>query len=61
MYEYRNAGNKFRPVTSIVEKAFYVFLIALSIFILGVQIGIKHGRDLQKEDICIEYGYCLPN
>ena len=60
MYECRNAGKKFRPEHSI-EKAFYVFLIALAIFILGVQIGIKHGRDLQKEDICIEYGYCLPN
>ena len=37
----------------------YVFIIALAIFILGVQIGIKHGRELQKEDFQIEYGYCI--
>lgn len=37
--------------------AFYIFLIALAIFILGVQIGIKHGRELQLEDMRIKYGY----
>ena len=37
--------------------AFYIFLISLAIFILGVQVGIKHGRELQLEDIKIEYGY----
>ncbi len=34
-----------------------ILIIALAIFILGVQIGIKHGRELQLEDIRIEYGY----
>ena len=41
--------------------ALYIFLIALAIFILGVQIGIKHGRELQLEDIKIEYGYDFSN
>lgn len=36
---------------------FYIFLIALAIFILGVQVGIKHGRELQIEDMRIKYGY----
>lgn len=44
-----------------IETAFYYFLIALAIFILGVQIGIKHGRDLQIEDFQIQYGYNIPN
>lgn len=48
---------KFRPG----ETALYVFLIALAIFILGVQVGIKHGRELQLEDIKIEYGYDFSN
>ena len=43
------------------ETALYVFLIALAIFILGVQVGIKHGRELQLEDIRIEYGYDFSN
>ena len=43
----------FRPDST----ALYIFLIALAIFILGVQVGIKHGRDLQKQDWEIEYGY----
>lgn len=33
------------------EKYFYIFLIALGIFIVGVQFGIKHGRELQIQDI----------
>ena len=45
----------FRPDST----ALYIFLIA--IFILGVQIGIKHGRELQLEDIKIEYGYDFSN
>lgn len=36
---------------------FYVFLIALAIFLLGVQIGIKQGRISQLEDMRIKYGY----
>jgi hypothetical protein len=30
------------------EKFLYAFIIALSIFILGVQLGIAHGRELQR-------------
>ena len=47
----------FRPDST----ALYIFLIALAIFILGVQIGIKHGRELQLEEIKIEYGYDFSN
>jgi hypothetical protein len=47
----------FRPDSTI----FYIFLIALAIFILGVQVGIRHGRNLQLEDIEIEYGIHFPN
>ena len=47
-------GKKFRPDTSLW---LHIFLIALAIFILGVQIGIKHGRELQLEDMRIKYGY----
>ncbi|HSA07305.1 MAG TPA: hypothetical protein P5556_09005 [Candidatus Gastranaerophilales bacterium] len=37
------------------EKIFYTFLIILSIFTLGVQVGIHHGRELQRvEDIRIQ-------
>ena len=50
-------GFRFRP-----ESLFYTFIIALAIFIFGVQIGIKQGRELQKEDCRIEYGcYCYPD
>ena len=45
-------GKKFRPDTLL-----HIFIIALAIFILGVQIGIKQGRILQLEDISIKYGY----
>lgn len=31
----------------------------LAIFILGVQLGIKHGRELQLEDLKVRYGYEL--
>ena len=51
-------GKKFRPDTSLWLN---IFLIALAIFILGVQIGIKHGikhgRELQLDDMRIKYGY----
>ena len=46
-------GFGFRPESPFL----YIFIIALAIFILGVQIGIKHGRDLQLEDMRIKYGY----
>jgi hypothetical protein len=36
------------------EKFIYVFLIALAIFIAGVQIGIHQGRELQRQEY---YGY----
>lgn len=47
-------GKKFQPDTPLL---LYIFLIALLIFILGVQIGIKHGRELQLDDMRIKYGY----
>lgn len=50
-------GFGFRPESPIL----YIFIIALAIFILGVQIGIKHGRELQLEDIRIEYGIIFSN
>ena len=43
------------------DSMLFIFTIALSIFILGVQIGIKHGRELQLEDIRIEYGINFSN
>ena len=52
-----NEAFSFRPDNHIL----HIFIIALAIFILGVQIGIKHGRELQLEDIRIEYGYSFPN
>lgn len=47
-------GKKFQPDTPLL---LYIILIALLIFILGVQIGIKHGRELQLDDMRIKYGY----
>ena len=32
------------------NKIFYIFLIVLAIFIAGVQIGIHHGRELQRQE-----------
>ena len=43
------------------EKILHIFLIALTIFILGIQIGIVHGRKLQTEDLIIKYGYNFTN
>ena len=34
-----------------------ILIIALAIFIFGVQVGIKHGRALELEDLRIKYGY----
>lgn len=42
-------------------KLLYAFIICLSIFILGVQLGIKHGRDLEREDMKTYYGYEITN
>ena len=42
-------------------KFLYAFIICLSIFILGVQLGIKHGRNLEREDIQTYYGYEITN
>ena len=41
-------GKKFQPDTSLY---LHIFIIALAIFILGIQIGIKHGRELQLDDM----------
>lgn len=54
-----NNGKNFRPDTSLM---FNIFLIALAIFILGVQVGIKRGRELQIEETharaaVLHYGY----
>lgn len=49
----KQIGKPFQPG----DQWLHIFLIALAIFILGVQVGIKHGRELQLEDIYIEYGY----
>lgn len=32
------------------EKAFYIFLISLAVFTFGVQVGIHHGRNLERAD-----------
>lgn len=54
----RNTGKfLFRPA----ELWFHIFIIALAIFILGVQIGIAHGRKLQLEDLELDYGIVIPN
>ena len=50
------SGKIFRP-----DQIINILIIALAIFILGVQIGIKHGRELQLEDIRIEYGINFSN
>ena len=56
MKKYKTSGKfKFR----LGEKHFYIFLIALAIFILGVQVGIKKGRALELENQRIEYGYYI--
>ena len=39
----------------------HIIIICLSIFILGVQLGIKHGRTLQLEDMGLKYGYEFTN
>lgn len=43
------------------EKLFYIYLIALALIILGVQIGIANGRKLQIEDIKDNYEYICTN
>ena len=49
---------RFRPGEPL---RFYIIIIALAIFIFGVQLGIKQGRTLQLEEIRIEYDYNFPN
>lgn len=46
-----------KVIFRLTETGFYIFMIALAIFILGVQVGIKHGRTLELEDLSIKYGY----
>lgn len=43
------------------EKIYYLFLIILAIVIIGVQIGIAHGRKLQIEDIRMGNDYLCSN
>ena len=40
------------------EKTIYIFLILLAVFICGVQIGIAHGRELQRQEY---YDYSISN
>lgn len=39
----------------------HIFIIALTIFILGVQVGIKQGRNLQLQDLEEDYGITITN
>lgn len=38
-----------------------IFIIALVIFIFGVQLGIKHGRELQLDEIRVNCDYYISN
>ena len=40
------------------EQILYLFLIALFIFMVGVQVGIAHGRELQRQEY---YEYKISN
>lgn len=42
------------------EKVYYTILAALFIFILGIQIGIRHGKELTIQERC-EYDFILSN
>ena len=41
-----------------IDKIMTIFLIILGIFILGIQIGISHGRELQRQEY---YDYTRSN
>lgn len=43
-----------------LEETFCIFLIVLAIFILGVQVGIHHGRELAIREEC-QYDFLLAN
>ena len=43
------------------EKILYLILIIIAILIIGVQIGIAHGKKLQFEDIRNDYEYICAN
>ena len=61
MWKLQNDAGKFefRPDA---DNVMIIFMILLAIFILGVQIGIKHGRDLQIQEFKERYGdYFLSN
>ena len=38
-----------------LEKVFYILLLALIIYTVGVQIGIHHGRTLERQEILNDY------
>lgn len=40
------------------EIALYIFIVALGIFITGVQVGIAHGKELQRQEY---YDYICSN
>jgi cell division protein FtsL len=43
---------------STFEKIFYTFLIILAIFIMGIQVGIFQGKELQRQGY---YEYSISN
>lgn len=40
------------------EKFLYIFLMLLAIFIIGVQVGIAQGKELQRQEY---YEYSITN
>ena len=42
-------------IESKFEKILYFFLVLLAVFIFGVQIGIAHGKELQRQEYSYDY------
>ena len=42
-------------IESKFEKILYILLILLAVFIFGVQIGIAHGKELQRQEYSYDY------
>lgn len=43
-------GGRIMEELIIYDKILYTFIIALAIFIVGVQVGIAHGKELQRQE-----------
>ena len=41
---------------TIYDKILYTFIAVLTVFIIGVQVGIAHGKELQRQEY---YDYIL--